>query len=49
MNLIAILIVLGTESLWKSFSAVRPYQWLVDYTAWLWQRAGKERFLPLSA
>ena len=44
MNLIAMLIVLGTESLWKSFSAVRPYQWLIDYTAWLWQRLGTERW-----
>lgn len=44
MNLIAMLIVLSTESLWKSFRAVRPYQWLIDYTAWLWLRAGKERW-----
>jgi membrane protein required for beta-lactamase induction len=44
MNLIAILIALSTESLWKSFRAVRPFQWLIDYTAWLWLRAGKERW-----
>lgn len=44
MNLIAMLIALSTESLWKSFHAVRPYQWLVDYTAWLWQRVGRERW-----
>jgi membrane protein required for beta-lactamase induction len=44
MNLIAMLIALGTESLWKSFHAVRPYQWLIDYSAWLWLRAGKERW-----
>lgn len=44
MNLIAMLITLGTESLWKSFRGVRPYQWLVDYTAWLWQRVGSERW-----
>jgi len=44
MNLIATLIALGTESLWQSFRAVRPYQWLIDYTAWLWLRAGKERW-----
>lgn len=42
MNLIAMLIVLGTEGLWKSFRAVLPYQRLVGYTAWLWQRAGNE-------
>jgi AmpE protein len=44
MNLIAMLIALSTESLWKSFRAVRPYQWLIDYTAWLWLRAGKQRW-----
>jgi AmpE protein len=48
MNLIAMLIVLGTESLWKSFSAVRPYQWLIDYAAWLWQRMGMERWFGSS-
>ncbi|MCC6206665.1 MAG: regulatory signaling modulator protein AmpE [Gammaproteobacteria bacterium] len=49
MNLIAILITLGTENLWKSFRAVRPYQWLLDYTAWLWQRVGSERWFGRSA
>jgi AmpE protein len=44
MNLIAMLITLGTESLWKSVRAVRPYQWLIDYVAWLWLRVGKERW-----
>lgn len=44
MNLIAMLIALSTESLWKSFRGVRPYQWLIDYTAWLWLRMGKERW-----
>lgn len=42
MNLIAMIIALGTERLWKSPHAVLTYQWLVDYTAWLWQRSGNQ-------
>jgi len=43
MNLIAMLIALGTETLWKGHG-VRPYQWLIDYTGWLWRRVGRERW-----
>jgi AmpE protein len=40
MNLIAILIAAATERYWKSFGAMRPFQWLVSFACWLHQRWG---------
>lgn len=38
MKLIAILLIMATEDAWKSFRALRPFDVLVDYAAWLQTR-----------
>lgn len=40
MNLIAILMAMGTEGFWKSFDVLRRFQGLVGYASWLQSRWG---------